>query len=301
MIGPGKVLDTDKYFILCSDSISNINFYNPNVITTGPASINPKTGKEYAMSFPIFTIKDMVRLQKKLLESLGIQKLKAVLGPSMGGLQALTWGRYFSDDVEKVLAIGATPMIGAYGIMVPNQMGIEAIMLDPDWNKGDYYGKTIPRRGLVLAFKILLMATRTEGWSEKNFGREFADPTFQKYENPFASFDGKFLVEKEVENIILGRMQFFDPNSYAYIAKTNTLFDLREKQESFAQALGKIKSRTLMIIDESDLMFTKAQSELCRPLLPQCECFYYNSGNGHLSVIYETNYFAQAIANFLQQ
>jgi homoserine O-acetyltransferase len=299
LIGPGKAIDTDKYFVICTDSISNINARNPMVITTGPASINPATGRHYGAGFPIFTLKDVVKLQRQLVESLGIKKLQAILGPSMGGLQSFMWARHFGDMSGKIVSVAATPLIEAYGIMIPNQLGIEAIRLDPDWDNGDYYGKTIPERGLLLAFKILLMATRTEDWAERNFSRQYADPAFINSPNPFKSFSGKYKVEKEIENIVLGRMKFFDPNSYMYIAKANTLYDLRENDESLESALSKIKNPTLMIIDESDLVFTKPQAEKARKMLPNCNNFYYNSKNGHLSCIYESEYFEKAIRNFI--
>jgi homoserine O-acetyltransferase len=300
LVGPGKAIDSDKYFVISSDVLSNINCHNPNVITTGPASINPVTGKEYGMYFPIFTLKDVARLQRKLLDSLGIKKLKLVAGPSMGGLQSFMWGRFFPDDVEKIISVAATPMIRPYGIMVPNQLGIDAIMLDPDWRGGAYYDKKTPDRGLLLAFKNLLVATRTDKWAEENFGRKFADPDFKKYENPFTSFQGKFLVEKEIENIVLGRMQFFDANSYMYIAKANILYDLREGKETLENALSHIKAKTLIIIDDSDLMFTRPQAEEAKKFIKDCECFYYDSGNGHLSCIYETGYIEKAIRDFAE-
>jgi len=300
IVGPGKTIDTDRYFVISSDVLSNINFYNPCVITTGPPSINPATGKEYGIDFPIFTLKDVVRLQRKLLDSLGIKKLKMVAGPSMGGLQAFMWGRFFPDDVEKIISVVATPLIKPYGIMVPNQLGIDAIRLDPNWNSGNYYGKELPVEGLLLAFKILLMATRTDDWAERTFSRNFADPEFKKYKNPFKSFDGKFSVEKGIEDIVLGRMEFFDANSYMYIAKANILFDLREDRETLQEALSHIKAKTLMIIDESDLMFTKPQAEEAKPCIKNCECFYYNSGNGHLSCLYDTDYFKDKIKEFLE-
>lgn len=299
IVGHGKIIDTSKYFVLCSDSLSNINSNNPWVITTGPASINPATGKEYAMSFPIFTLKDVVRLQRELIHSLGIEKIRMVIGPSMGGLQALAWGRYFPEEVERIIAVASVPFITAYNIMVPNQLGIEAIMLDPLWKGGNYYGGEPPNRGLLLAFKVLLMGTRTQQWAEASFGRKLADPSFKEFENPCSSFSGKFLVEREVENIVLGRMQFFDANSYIYIAKTNTLYDLREGDESLEQALEKITPRTRIIIDDSDLLFTRPQAELARKLMPRCETFYYNSGNGHLSCIYETEHFGASVREFL--
>lgn len=300
LIGPGKAIDTDRFFVICSDSLANINFYNPRVITTGPGSVDKDTGREYAMNFPIFTLKDLVRLQKMLLEELGIEKLYMVGGPSMGGLQAFMWGKHFPDYIERILSVCATPMIRPYGIMVPNQLGIDAITLDPAWKNGDYYGGDRPSAGLLLAFKILLMATRTDLWAERNFRRKPADPLYRDYEDPFASFNGKFLVEKEVENIVLGRMQFFDANSYLYIAKANTLFDLASEDESFEDALSSIKARALMVIDDSDLMFTREQAQLAKHYIKNCDCFYYNSENGHLSAIFDMAFFEDAVREFMK-
>jgi homoserine O-acetyltransferase/O-succinyltransferase len=301
LIGPGKAIDTDRFFVVCADAPSNINHHNPRVITTGPASINPATGREYGTDFPIFTLKDVVRLQKRLIESLGIQKLYMVGGPSMGGLQGFMWGRHFPGLVDRILAVCATPMIRPFGIMVPNQLGIDAIRLDPNWRGGHYYGQEPPRAGLLLAFKILLVATRTDLWAERSFGRQYADPLFTDYEDPFISLDGKFLVEKEIENIVLGRMQFFDANAYLYIAKANALFDLRENGETLGEALARIRAETLMIIDDSDIMFTRDQAEEGRRSIPRCHCFYYNSENGHLSAIYDMTYFEGALRDFLKQ
>lgn len=299
LIGPGKIIDTDKYFVLCSNAFSNINFHNPNITTTGPASINPATGREYGMTFPIFTLKDVVKFQKLLTDSLGIKKFKAVIGPSMGGLQAFMWGKLYPGMMEKIISVVAPPMVRPFCLMVPNQLGIEAIMLDPAWNNGNYYGKTPPDKGLMLAFKILLTATRTDLWMEKMFGRQFADPDFKQHKNPFKSFDGRFLVETGIEDIVKGRMQFFDANSYIYIAKANALYDLRENGETKEEAWSKITPETLMIVDESDLMFTRNQAEEAMRHLPDAEAFYYDSGNGHLSCLFDTDYFAQVIRDFM--
>jgi homoserine O-acetyltransferase len=299
LIGPGKGIDTDKYFVICTDSISNINHYNPNVITTGPASIDPTTNKPYGMNFPIFTLKDVIRSQKHLLESLGINKLKLVIGPSMGGLQAFLWGRHFPEMVEKLVSVVATPVMRPMGLMVPNQLGIEAIMLDPKWNNGDYYSSEPPRRGLLQAFKILLTATRSDHWSHNSFGRRLLDPEGKTCPSPFKSFKGRFLVEDEIEKTVLQRMEFFDANAYAYIAKANTLFDLCENGETLAEALAKINVPVQMIIDKSDLIFTPEQAEAALPLFPDAELFYYDSKNGHLSCLFDIDCFAKELKQFI--
>lgn len=301
LIGPGKAIDTNRYFVICSDSISNINAHNPNVITTGPASINSATGKEYGTSFPIFTLKDVVRLQRELLRSLGIENLKMVGGPSMGGLQAFMWARHFPGMVEKVISVCATPILGPFGIMVPNQLGIDAIRLDPEWRNGDYYGHRPPVQGLLLAFKILLTSTRTHRWAMENFGRRYADPSFNDCPDPFTSYAGRFLVEKEVEATVDSRMQYFDANSYMYIAKANTLFDLCEGGETLESALSAIKAEVLLIMDDSDLVFARADGERTASMMKSCRTFFYDSGNGHLSCIYEHQLFEGPIRHFMRR
>lgn len=295
LIGPGKPIDTNRFFVVCADCISNINFNNPNVITTGPASINAETGKPYGMEFPIFTLDDVVLLQKQLVDSLGIKKLKFVMGPSMGGLQSFLWAKYFPKMVEQVIAVASTPMMRPSCMMVPNLLGIEAIMLDENWNNGSYYEGKAPNKGLLLAFKVLLTATRTDHWANTNFGRRFVDPTFITSDNPFISFNGRFLVEEGIEQSVVSRMQYFDPNAYIFIAKANSLFDLCEAGETLEQALNKLTLPVKIIIDESDLMFTVEQADEARAALADCELTCYNSRNGHLSCIFETDYFADAI------
>ncbi|MBU1106209.1 MAG: homoserine O-acetyltransferase [Candidatus Riflebacteria bacterium] len=301
LIGPGKTIDTDKCFVICSDIISNINFNNPTVIATGPGSTDPSTGKPYGMNFPIFTLDDVVMLQKRLIDSLGIKQLRFVIGPSMGGLQAYLWAKYFPEAVERIVSVVATPMMRPACLMVPNQLGIEAIMLDPKWQNGSYYDNEAPYKGLMLAFKMLLTATRSDHWSYSNFDRKYLDPSFATCENPYMSFKGRFLVEDVIEQSVLARMQHFDPNAYIYIAKANSLFDLCEPGESLKDALAKIKTPVRMIIDESDLMFTREQAEEAQPLLPNCEISYYNSRNGHLSCIFETDYLKEPLSRFIRQ
>ncbi len=300
LIGPGKTIDTRKYFVICSDSFSNINAHNPRVITTGPATIDPETGKPYAMTFPIFTLDDVVQSQRMLLDQLGVKRLRLVIGPSMGGLQAFLWGKMYGDMVEKIMSVVATPMVRPATLMVPNQLGIEAIMLDPRWNGGEYYGGELPRNGLLLAFKILVTSTRTDHWAAANFGRRLATEGSGAGKDPFKSFAGRFLVEEEIEKTVIQRMQFFDANSYIYIAKANTLFDLCEPGQTLEQALGRLNMPVKMIIDESDLLFTREQAELATPMLPHGQTVYYNSGNGHLSCLYETPLFEAEIASFLK-
>src|SRR5580693_9462992 len=141
MVGPGKAFDTDQYFVICSNVLGGCRG------TTGPGSINPETGAPWAMTFPAITISDMVRLQAKLMDHLGIQRLLAVSGGSMGGMQALEWAAAYPDRVAAAIPIACTARHSAQQIAF-NEVGRQAIMADPNWNAGNYYGKELPGRGL---------------------------------------------------------------------------------------------------------------------------------------------------------
>src|SRR6266705_5490630 len=169
IIGPGKAIDTNKYYVISSDTLANLNVHAPNVVTTGPASVNPDTGKPYAMSFPVVSIKDFVNVQKALLESLGIRKVKAVMGASMGALQAYEWAASHPDMVERVIPVIGTP--GADAFMIEwLDIWAAPIRLDPKCNNGEYYGKEPPLEGLKASLKIITLHANHWEWADKTFG-----------------------------------------------------------------------------------------------------------------------------------
>ena len=147
MIGPGKAFDTDKYFIICSNVLGSCKG------TTGPSSLNPASGKPYALDFPLITIHDMVSVQKMLVDHLGIKKLLSVAGGSMGGMQAIAWAVIYPEMVNSAIVIAACHRHTAQQIAF-HEVGRQAVMADPDWNNGNYYGKTLPGRGLAVARMI---------------------------------------------------------------------------------------------------------------------------------------------------
>src|SRR5664279_1696858 len=144
MIGPGKAFDTDKYFVICSNVLGGCRG------TTGPGSINPETGCPWAMTFPQVTVGDMVRLQRMLIDSLGIERLLTVSGGSMGGMQALEWAVSYPESLASAIPVATTARHSAQQIAF-NEVGRQAVMADPDWNEGNYYGKQPPARGLAVA------------------------------------------------------------------------------------------------------------------------------------------------------
>ncbi len=257
IIGPGKPFDTDRYFIISSDTLVNLNVKDPNVITTGPASINPDTGRPYGMTFPQVTIRDFVRLQKRLLESLGISHLVAVAGLSMGGNQALEWAVTYPDSVDKVIAVVTAGRTHPWMIITPLKVGIDAIMLDPRWNKGDYYGREEPLDGLALAFKEITATARSQVWADRSFGRQWAVPA----EDPYQNFDHRFLVEQEIDKIAYARAKVTDANSYIYMARALILHDVGYGYGSFEEALRRVKAKVLMISTPLDLFYPPSQSD----------------------------------------
>jgi len=300
IIGPGKPFDTDKHFIISSDTLTNLNTKDPNVITTGPASIDPDTGKPYGMSFPQVTVRDFVHLQKTLLESLGVQRLVAVAGLSMGGYQALEWAVTYPDFVGKVIPVVTSGRTHPWLIITPLKTGIDAIMLDPKWNKGDYYGKNEPLDGLALAFKDLTALARSQAWADKSWARKWADPQ----RSPYESFKHKFLVEQEIDRAAYARAKVTDANSYIYMARVLMLHDLSYGHGSFEEALKKVKAKVLMISTPLDLFYPPYQSDEVVDVLRkhgvEASHLQIESDEGHVAGITEMKKVEEEIRRFLR-
>ena len=195
IIGPGKPVDTNKFYVISSDTLVNLGTGNPKVITTGPATIDPATGKPYGMSFPIVTIRDFVEVQKKLVESLGITKLHAVMGASMGSLQAYEWAAAYPEMVGR-----AIPVIGSGwtdgDLIAWLNIWAAPIKLDPKWNGGDYYDKEPPLDGLAAALKTVTLHAQHWEWSNGVFGRAWAE----EGKDPAASFENLYKIEAVLDN-----------------------------------------------------------------------------------------------------
>jgi homoserine O-acetyltransferase len=247
-IGPGKAFDTEKYFVICSNVLGGCRG------TTGPASVNPATGAPYAISFPGITIPDMVRLQKKLIEHLGIQRLLAVAGGSMGGMQALEWAVSYPDSVVAAIPIATTARHSAQQIAF-NEVGRQAIMADPDWNDGNYYGGKPPARGLAVARMVGHITYMSDESMREKFGRRLRDK--ERY-----GFD--FSIDFEVESYLRYRgaqfVERFDANSYLYITKALDYFDLANGRGSLADALSVSTARFLVVSFTSDWLYPSYQS-----------------------------------------
>ena len=299
IVGPGKPLDTDKYFIIGVDSLCNLNTRDGVTITTGPASTNPDTGKPYGTSFPVVQIRDFVNVQKALIEHLGISQLYAVAGLSMGGIQSWEWAASYPDMVQRVIAVVSTPVLGPYSIATVRQWA-DAVMLDAKWNKGDYYGKEEPVDGLTLAFKLINIESRQPDWADAAFGRKPADPAA----DPGADFANQYAIEKWLEDNSRARAKATDANQFICLARANELFQAGGKP-TLEEGLAAIKAKVLLIPDRRDLLLFPEYSRQARDILLRqgktVEYFELPGQNGHLDGVTGITEAGPTISRFLAQ
>ena len=248
MIGPGKGFDTDRFFVICSNVLGGCRG------TTGPTCINPATGLPFATKFPGITIADMVRLQAKLMTHLGIERLLAVAGGSMGGMQVLEWAVSYPHRVVAALPIASTARHSAMQIAF-NEVGRQAVMADPDWNGGNYYGSKPPGRGLSVARMVGHITYMSDDSMREKFGRRFRDR-----ETPSFDFGADFEVESYLRYRGSQFVDRFDANSYLYITKAMDYFDAGAGFASLSVSLERAQARFLVISFTSDWLYPSYQS-----------------------------------------
>ena len=276
IIGSGKPIDTDKYFVVSADTLVNLNTKDPRVVTTGPATIDPDTGKPYGMKFPVVAYRDSVRVHKALVDSLGVKKLQAVAGASGGSIQAMEWAAVYPDFVERVVhVIGPGFDLQPYVVEMV-ALWVMPIRLDPKWNGGDYYGKDEPVDGVAKALEMVTWNTRHFGWAEKTFGYKSADPA----KNPADAVDNLYAIEDTLGKAGAGRAKSVDANSMIYTSKANQLYHLTD-----AEVKG-IKAKLLFVPASSDLVFppelAKRAAERFRAQGGAAEVFVIEGEGGHL-------------------
>jgi homoserine O-acetyltransferase len=290
VIGPGKAIDTERYFVIASDTLTNLSAYDPNVVTTGPASVDPGTGKPYGLSFPVVQLGDFVNVQKALVESLGIRKLKAVAGPSMGALQAYEWAVRYPEMVERIV-----PVIGAAGgdpfLIAWLDMWAQPIRLDPKWRGGDYYNKEAPVEGVRAALKVVVMQANQAGFARQTWGRRPADPA----RPPEAALDNRFAVEVGIEELAAMRAAAVDANNFLYLVKANQL--------QGADA-GRIRCPALLVYAPDDLIFPEEwvlrTADAIRAAGNSVETVVLDGPYGHLNGLACIAQAGAAIARFLE-
>ena len=249
MVGEGKPIDTARHCII------SINVMGSCMGSSGPASIDPATNFAYGMNFPVITIGDMVRAQAILLEYLGIETLFGVVGGSMGGMQALAWASLYPEKVRSAVVIASTPRHSAQNIAF-HEVGRQAIMADPRWNNGAYYGKDAPASGLAVARMAAHITYLSEAGLTEKFGRRLQDRDAKSF-----GFDADFQVESYLRYQGLSFVDRFDANSYLYITRAMDYFDLAEAHEGvLAKAFAGTKARFCLISFDSDWLYPTAES-----------------------------------------
>ena len=292
MIGPDKPFDTNKYFIISSNVISGCKG------STGPTSINPKTDKPYNLSFPVVTISDMVKSQKFLIDSFGIKKLHAVIGGSMGGMQALEWAIKYPDMVTSVMPIATTSRSSPQGIAF-DEVGRQAIFADADWKNGLYLNQnTTPAQGLAVARMLAHITYLSEESMHKKFGRKL-----QQKERYGYDFSTDFEVESYLKYQGESFIRRFDANSYLYITKAIDYFDLYRDYGSLEKAFKNVIAKFLIVSFSSDWLYNTSQAkEIVKALkvnrkhVTYCEV---PSDYGHDSFLLRNDDMEKMMADFL--
>jgi homoserine O-acetyltransferase len=260
LVGPGKGIDTDRFFVVC-----------PNILgscmgSTGPGSINPETGKPYGLDFPMMTIGDMVVTQKALMDHLGISRLLAVIGGSVGGMQVLEWCVRFPEMVRAAVPIATTMRHSALAIAF-NEIARQSIMADPNWKKGNYYGGAKPDMGLAVARMVGHVTYLSDEAMRRKFGRKLQDKA-----NFSFGFDGDFQVESYLRHQGSKFVHRFDANSVLYITKASDYFDVVDKmcKPEVLKVVDKNKIKYLVVSYSSDWLYPTYQARELVQTLKRC-------------------------------
>jgi homoserine O-acetyltransferase/O-succinyltransferase len=292
MIGPGRAIDTERHFVVCSNVIGGC--YG----STGPPSVNPEDGCPYGMSFPIVTIRDMVRAQKRLLDSLGVRRLALVIGGSIGGQQALEWAVEFPDFVEKAVPVAATGALGPQGVGM-SEIGRRAIMADPDWQRGDYYGTgRQPEAGLAIARMAGMMTYQSAAGQWERFGRRPASrPALHE------EFGGRFEIESYLHHQGKDLVERFDANSYLYLSRAMDLYDVAFGYESEEEAYSRIEADVLFVGISSDWLFppneVRQSAQRARGAGAEADYAEIESLSGHDAFLKDWDELGAAVGPFL--
>ncbi len=291
-VGPGKAIDTNQFYVICSNVIGGCNG------STGPTSINPLTNRPFNMEFPPITIQDMVKAQTLLLDYLEIPKLFAVIGGSMGGMQALVWALEYPEKVHLCIPI-ATCMAHSAIQIAFNEVGRQAIISDPNWNNGNYTPDKRPEHGLAVARMIGHITYLSAEIMEKKFGRRL-----QRSPEPSDIFPVFFSVESYLQYQGESFVKRFDPNSYLYITKALDMFDWFYNITNVEEAIQQIKSKFLIISFESDWLYPPEQSKQIVKILKRANksvtYMNLNTNYGHDSFLIPNPELTTVLRSFLE-
>ncbi|GAB5487483.1 MAG: homoserine O-acetyltransferase [Parasphingorhabdus sp.] len=294
MVGPGRPIDTDRYCIICANVIGSC------LGSSGPATINPATGKPWAMDFPVLTIADMVRAQAMLLDHLGIDRLHAIIGGSMGGMLAVSWTAIYPDRAKSAIIIASTARHSAQNIAF-HEVGRQAIMADPRWRGGNYYAEEDPpASGLAVARMAAHITYLSEEGLTEKFGRRLQDRDAKTF-----GFDADFQVESYLRHQGISFVDRFDANSYLYITRAMDYFDLAEAHDSvLANAFKGSKTRFCLVSFDTDWLYPTSESRTMVHALnaagAEASFVELSSPFGHDSFLLKNAEMARIIDGFLK-
>ncbi|WP_231731050.1 E22 family MetX-like putative esterase [Lacimicrobium alkaliphilum] len=296
IIGPGKAIDTEQYFVLSVDSLVNLGVHDPNVITTGPASINPDTGKPYALDFPVVTIRDFVNVQKALLESLGISKLHAVIGPSMGSLQAIEWASAYPDWVERMVSVIGSGYMDAWTVSALEHWATP-IKLDANWNNGNYYDGEPPLKGMTASLALI-----TQNAVHPDFINQ-VNPEHQPIETAaLEDIGNSHQVVNWLNQLAAERAKIADANHILYLVRASQLY-LAGQGSSLQQGLNSIQAKTLFLPADNDLILmpylAKDTHQRLRSLGKNSQYHEISGPLGHLNGVRQIDQASTVLSDFL--
>lgn len=298
LIGPGKAVDTNRFFVISTDNLANVQVKNPNVITTGPRSINPKTGEIWGLDFPAFTYRDMAGIQHDFLsKQLGIDKLYAVMGASAGGFICLHWAVNYPEKVERLIGVITNPQNPILTSISVCQHAMRAIAMDPNWENGFYKDGKEPTEGLLLAVQMMNAGAFTPEFYETVYQRD------SKEQAPYQTIKQLTSYENQLANAIKAGSAFVDASHWYYTCRATMMHDLAHNHDSLEDALNKITAKVLMISCTRDSLqptvYNRKMVDSLVRLGKQAELFEFDSENGHMAGIMDINLFSNQISRFL--
>ena len=295
MIGPGKAIDTNRFYVVCANTLGGC--YG----STGPGSINPETGQIYGADFPDVTVEDIASSGYYLMRELGVEKLHAAVGSSMGGMSSIAYAMQYPDDIEYLVSISAATQALPLTIAL-RSLQREIIRSDPDWNEGRYTGDSKPLVGMSLARKLGLVSYRAaDEWNSK----------FDRSRLPAEKLTGKrFEREFEIENYLEYNAQkfinSFDPNSYLYLSRAMDWFDIAEHGDSISDGLSKLRvNKALVVGVTTDILFPSRQqkeiADVMRETGTNVDYVEIDSVNGHDAFLIDDEHFSPVVKKFLDE
>ena len=290
MIGPGKAFDTDRYFIICANTLGGCQG------TTGPSSINPATGKPYGLSFPVITIRDLVNAQKLVVDHLGIASLLSASGGSLGGINALEWAAACPDRIRSIIPVSTCGRLSPQGIGF-SEVQRQAIIRDPKWNHGAYDPADPPKDGLAIARMIGHITYLSAEAMEFKFGRR------KRHDAVPGRFGDRFEIESYLQYQGSKFVERFDANSYLYLTKAMDFYDIAEGSPTFEAGAARIKCPSLFVSFRSDWLFPPRETaELVNALRAagrDAEYHEIDSAHGHDAFLVEHQKYADLVKRFL--